>query len=194
MSSQPLTWDDRAFKRALRAYLDLRGNVNPKQELRRRAKNVGLKLVKIYKKESANPQKIASKIQSLGKRVKIRPKIRAKAKIAPQVWTHKKMIAAELRARKAATGFTATGWFPAVEQLGGSPRDKPNRKGPRRGKLIEKLTGNNQSETLVNSQPGASTVSLKAGDAEQKALDQETADMVAYIVRRQQQAARRNGL
>lgn len=196
MSDSSVTWDDKNFKRALKKYLDLKTNVNPKQELRRRAKNVGMRLVKIYKEKGVKLADITSKVDSLRSsgRVKIRPKIRAKAKANPTKWSYKRMIDSELRARKSSKGFTATGWFPSVESLGGSPRDSVKRTGPRRGKLIEKLTGGEMSETLINQQPGAAHVSDKNKSVQQQALDAETDDMVKYIIRKQDEAARRNGL
>lgn len=192
--SELTAYDDRAFKKALKSYLDLKKNVDPKRELRRRAKNVGLRLVKIYKERGVNVQDISSKVASLGVRVNIRPKIRAKGRLNPRKWTHRAMIAAELRARRSAKGFTATGWFPSVESLGGSPRDTVKRTGPRRGKLIEKLTGFDISETLVNQQPGAAYTMEKNTTPIQAALDAETADMVVYTDRKLRQAARQNGL
>jgi len=199
--SSPATWDDRGVKSALRQYLDLRKNVDPKRELRRRAKNVGMRLIAIFKKEGVNLKDIDSKVKSLGKRVRIRPKIRAKSgtmkkgKKGAKMWTYPQMIAAELRARKSAKGFTATGWFPATEKLGGNPRRViRNGGGPRRGSLVEKMGFTEKSETLVNSQPGAAHVAGKTKSPMQKALDAETADMANYIVRKQNEAARRNGL
>lgn len=184
--------DDRDFQKSLKQYLDLRKNVDPKKELRRRAKNVGMRLVRIYKDKGVVLQDITAKVRSLGNRVRIRPKIRAKGKL--QKWTYKKWIAAELRARRSAKGFTATGWFPSVESLGGNPkRQQRSGGGPRRGKLIERMGLFERSETLVNQQSGAAHVQDKTTNLEQQALDQETADMVKYILRKQAQAAKRNG-
>lgn len=180
------SWDDRAFQKALAQYLDLKKNVEPVKELKRRAKNIGLRLIKIYKDKGVNLQDIS--LSKIGNNIRIRPKIRAK-KIS-----YKKMIAAELRARRSAKGFTATGWFPGVEKLGGSPRDKSTRTGPQRGTLVEKLTGNDISETLVNQQPAAAFVMGKDPGLYQKVLDDETADMVKYIVRKQDEAAKKAGL
>jgi len=189
--SEPAIWDDRDFQRGLKRYLDLKKNVEPKKELRRRAKNVGLRLVKIYKQKGVVLANITAKVNSLGVRVKIRPKILAKRGVR---WTRQRMIQAELRARRSAKGFTATGWFPSVIALGGNPRDTERRTGPRRGKLEERLGGNNMSETLVNSQPGAAFTQNKVQTDEQRALDLETADMVAYICKKENEVARRNGL
>jgi len=192
-------WDDTAFRAALKDYMNLRKNVDPAKEIKRRGKNIGMRLITVYKEKGVVLNDISAKVKSLGKHVKIRPKIRQKARrwthtSKGQRWTYKRMIAAEVRARKSAKNFTATGWFPSVEKLGGSPRDKQHRTGPKRGKLIEKLTGSNVSETLVNQQPGSVVVANKATGLVQKALDAETADMVKYIVRKQNQAKQRNGL
>lgn len=193
--SSPATYDDRAFKKALKSYLDLKKNVDPKKELKRRAKNVGMRLIKLYKEHGVNLQAITTKVKSLGDRVKIRPKIRAKARLDPSKWTYKRMIAAELRARRSAKGFTSTGWFPPVEKLGGNPkREVRAGGGPRRGKLVEKLSGFDISETLVNQQPGAAYVLEKNAALAQAALDAETADMVVYMDRQLKKAAKSNGL
>ncbi len=187
------TWDDREFQKALKAYLNIKKNVDPKKELKRRAKNIGMKLVKIYKEKGVVLSDITAKVNSLGFRVKIRPKLRAKAKV--NGWNFKRMRRAEAAARRSAKGFTSTGWFPAVEKLGGNPKRQVRAgTGPRRGKLIEKLSGSNISETLVNQQPGASVVMTKAQSPIQKAMDAETLDMANYIVKKQNDAARRNGL
>lgn len=185
-------FQDKEFNKALGQYCDFRKNVDPKKELRRRAKNVGMRLIRIYKAKGVVLSDITRAGRVLGPRLKIRPKIRAMGKL--KGWTHKQMLAAELRARKSARGFTATGWFNPVEKLGGTPRDNQKRTGPRRGKLVEKLTGLEQSETLVNQQPGAGHVLEKNKGLCQQALDEETADMVKYIVDRQDKAARRAGL
>lgn len=189
------TWDDRGFKAALKDYLNHRKNLDPKKELRRRAKNVGMRLVKIYKDKGVNLEDITLMVQALGDRVRIRPKIRAKTGKRGGKLTHKQMIAAELRARRSAKGFSATGWFPAIEKLGGSPK-RPQRSGtgPKRGKLEENLSGSNISETLVNQQPGAAVVHDKTQTDFQEALDKETADMTVYNDRKLKEAARRNGL
>lgn len=192
MSSTGTSYQEVRFQKALREYLNLRRNVDPKREIRRRAKNVGLRLVKIYKEKGVKLETITAKVKSLGNRVRIRAKIRAKTGTK---WNQQRRIAAELRARRSAKGFTSTGWFPAVEKLGGNPK-RPVRPGtgPKRGKLIENLSGYNLSETLVNAQPGASLVQQKNKTLEQTALDLETADMVKYIARKQNEVARRAGL
>lgn len=202
MSNNLATWDDKNFKFALKEYLNLRKNVDPKKELKRRAKNVGIRLIKIYKDKGVSLDAITQKVKSLGARVKIRPRIRAKVfstklskKGKPLRTPHQEMIAAELRARRSAKGFTATGWFPAVKALGGNPRRRESPgTGPQRGTLIEKLGSGEMSETLINEQPGAELVMSKNGADIQKALDDETADMVSYIIKKQDEAARRNGL
>lgn len=193
--SSPTSYDDKGFKKALREYLNLRKNVDPKTELKRRAKNVGMRLIKLYKDKGVDLQTITSKVKSLGDHVRIRPKIRAKARLNPGDWPYKRMIAAELRARKSAKGFTSTGWFPPVEKLGGNPkREIRAGGGPRRGKLVEKLTGSDISETLINQQPGAAHIMEKNASLAQAALDAETADMVVYSDRKLRDAAKRNGL
>lgn len=199
MSTPAFTWDDKAFTKALRQYLDLKKNVNPAKELRRRGKNVGIRLIKIYKEKGVVLADITDKVKSLGYRVKIRQKIRLKGKLTKRgKWrgiTRRQMIAAELRARKSAKGFTATGWFPSVTNLGGNPkREMRSGSGPRRGKLIEKLGSGEMSETLVNQQPGAGLVQTKNRSLEQAALDAETADMVIYIDKKLREAAAKNGL
>lgn len=184
-----IVWDDKGFQKAIKAYCDIKKNVDLKKELKRRAKNVGMRLIKIYKDKGVVLDDITQKVRSLGTRVRIRPKILASGK------SFKQMIAAELRARKSAKGFTSTGWFPSVEKLGGSPRREMRPGGgPRRGKLIEKLGMGEMSETLVNQQPGAEHTHDKNVTLEQQALDAETADLVTYIVRKQDEAARKNGL
>lgn len=184
------SWDDRGFQQALKQYLDFKKNVQPQQELRRRAKNIGLRLIKIYKEKGAKISDISA--SQLPKIIKIRPKIRAKAKANKLSYTQ--MRASEIRARRSAIGFTATGWFPPVKKLGGQPRDKGTRTGPQRGKLVEQLAGNNISETLINQQPAAALIMQRAPDLCQKVLDNETADMVKYIVRKMNDAAKKAGL
>lgn len=203
MSNKAATWDDKNFQFALKEYCNLKKNVEPKKELRRRAKNIGMRLIKIYKEKGVSLDAITQKVKSLGVRVKIRPKIRAKtfaAKLSKKGkllhTPHQEMIAAELRARRSAKGFTATGWFPAVKALGGNPRrtERPGT-GPQRGTLIEELGSDTEiSETLVNQQPGAELVMDKNDTDIQKALDDETLDMVTYIIKKQDEVARKNGL
>lgn len=195
MSNAPLTWDDKEFMRALRKYCDLRGTLDLKKELRRRAKNVGMKLVKLYKEKGVTLSAITQKVRALekGKTVRIRPTIRAKGRAKKS--SYKEMVTAELNARRSAKGFTSTGWFPAVEKLGGTPkRAIRGNGGPRRGKLVEKVGAGELSETLINQQPGAAHVLDKNKALIQQALDEETADMVVYIVKKLDESRRKNGL
>lgn len=197
MAETGATFTDKAFQKGLKEYLNLRKNVDPPKELKRRAKNIGLRLIKIYKDKGVSLDDITLMVQALGNRTKIREKIRKKLhKSGNQVkLTHKQMIAAELRARRSAKGFTATGWFPSVRKLGGRPsRQERAGTGPQRGKLIEKLSGSNISETLVNSQPGAVVVLDKSKRDCQSAMDAETADLTKYIVRKQNEVAKKVGL
>lgn len=194
MGETGATFTDRNFQKALKEYLNLRKNVDPPKELKRRAKNIGLRLIKIYKDKGVDVETISAKVNSLGNRVRVRQKIRRKLRKGNRL-THKQMIAAELRARRSAKGFTATGWFPSVRKLGGRPsRQERTGTGPQRGKLIEKLSGSDISETLVNSQPGAVVVLDKSKNGCQKALVDETADLTKYIVRKQNEVARKQGL
>lgn len=203
------SWDDTQFRYALKAYLDIRKNVDPKKELKRRAKNVGMRLIKIYKEKGVVLSEITAKVKSLGFRVKIRPKLRQLFQISKlqrklarlqgvkgtRAMTMQQLIGKETRARRSAKGFTTTGWFPAVEKLGGNPKRQVRAgTGPRRGKLIEKLSGNNISEALVNQQPGAGTVMDKTAAPVQQVLDDEAKDMMDYVIRKQQEAAKKAGL
>src|ERR1700744_2884535 len=77
-SNNPFQGDDRTFKKALSQSLDLKKNVDPPKELKRRAKNIGLRLIKIYKQKGVELEDITAKVRSLGNRVKVRPKIKAK--------------------------------------------------------------------------------------------------------------------
>jgi len=191
--SNSATWDDKNFKAALKKYLDLRKNVDPKTELRRRAKNVGMKLITLFKKKGVSTTEITSKVRSLGDRVRVRDKLRKKGRALG--WTWARTIRAEANARRSAKGFTATGWFPATEKLGGNPKRaiRPGG-GPRRGSLVEKMGFTEKSETLINDQGGAGHTAGKLKTDMQSALDKETADMVKYIDRKLAQAAKRNGL
>lgn len=181
------SFDDRDFQRALKQYLDLRGNVDPQKELRRRAKNIGMRLIAIYKIWTPSRELIRNKVRALGKRVKIREAIRKKGGQLPG------MIRAEIRARQNAISFTATGWFPAVTKLGGRPRKKKNLRGPMRGSMEERQ-GSRAHVTLVNEQPGAAQVAKHAGAAMQHAIDAERDDMLIYIERKIDQNVRRSGL
>lgn len=202
MSTTANTWDDKNFQFALKEYCNFKKNVDPKKELRRRAKNIGMRLIKLYKDKGVSLDDITQKVKSLGVRVKIRPKLLAKtfsAKVSKKgkilKTPHQVLIQAELNARRSAKGFTSTGWFPAVKKLGGNPRRQERAgTGPQRGSLIEKLGDTEVSETLINNQPGAEIVLQKNEALMQKALDDETLDMVDYIIKKQNAAARKNGL
>lgn len=199
-------WDDKAFQVALKRYLDLKKNVDPPKELRRRAKNVGIKLIQLYEKKGVNLEDIT--LFAIGDNIRIRPKIRAKmhgkfraikrGKLKGQpgaMWTYEEIVKRELNARRSAKGFTSTGWFPAVKKLGGSPRRQVRAgTGPQRGKLDEKLTGLSISETLINQQPGAAHVMQKNKGLAQQALDLETADLVKHVAKKENEVARRVGL
>ena len=104
------------------------------------------------------------------------------------------MIEAEIRARQAARSFTATGWFPAVESLGGSPTISRRVTGPKRGRLVEKGGSSSMSETLINEQPGAEQTANRAGSALQEALNQERDDLLKYVNRKLDEKARSAGL
>lgn len=202
MSEIDWSWDDKNFKKALRLYLDLKKNVDPVKELKRRAKNIDIKLIKLYKDKGTSLAQITQEVRALGPRVKIRPKIRAKIfndkkgkKNKVLVSSHQRMINAELNARRSAKGFTATGWFPSLKKLGGAPNRKVrDGTGPERGTIVEKLTGTNISETLINQQPGASVVMKKEQSGCQKVVDAETADLTKYNIRKLNEAARKAGL
>ena len=181
-------YDDSGFNAALKKYLALRPNVEPQKELRRRAKNIGMRLIRIYKQNAPSVADIKKAAQNAGWKIKTRPAIKKrKGKRADQV-------KAEINARIKARTFTATGWFPAVEALGGSPRSKKGVRGPKRGRLVEKTGGSDMSETLVNLQPGAEHTGDKAGTAIQRAIEQERDDMLKYISRKLEQAAKKANL
>lgn len=193
MANTGTEWQVAGFQKALKEYLNLKKNVDPKKELRRRAKNIGMRLIKLYKDKGV----VLSDISEfhIGDTIKIRPKIWAKAKKNPKKWTYKRMVRAELNARRSAKGFTSTGWFPSVTKLGGSPKRQLRAGGgPHRGSLEERLCGNDISETLVNSQPGAGHVHDKNKGDFQNALNQETEDIVKYVAKKQNEAARKVGL
>jgi Lon protease-like protein len=181
-------YDDTAMRAALRQYLDLKKNVEPDKEVRRRAKNVGMKLIRIYKDNAPTVAEIKDLAVKLGYRIKTRPGIVKKK------GSRAKQVAAEIKARIAARTFSATGWFPAVEALGGSPKIAQRIKGPKRGSIAQKRGLASVQVTLVNDQPGAEQTASKKGNAMQQALDAETADMLKYIMRKQQEAAKKAGL
>lgn len=194
------TFDDSGWKEAFRQYLDIKKNVDPGKELRRRAKNVAIRLIKSFGDNAPSREEIARAVRTLGWHVKIRPKIKEKTKAMAikgkgRGGRRRAQIAMELRARQNARTFTATGWFPALEKLGGNPRRKKAVRGPERGRLDEKLTGLKIYELMTNAQPGAAQVVDRAtGNILQAALDSERDDMIAYIERKLEEAARKAGL
>lgn len=183
-----LKYDDRGLRDALKQYLDIRRNVDPKKEIRRRAKNISLRLVRIYKQHAAKRTKIRQDVRALGNRVKVRPALRQPGR------SRKQQIADEITARQNAVQFTATGWFPAAEKLNAKPRVQSKVRGPKRGSIKEKLNSSKMGITMENSQPGAEVVEKQAKGAVQKAMDQERDDMLKYIDRKQREAARKSGL
>lgn len=187
--AKPFTWDDTRFKATIKRYCDLKKRVDLKKELRRRAKNVGMRLIKFFAERGVDVREIEDKVKSLGYRVKVRSKILKLRGKRGGLISKKRMISLEIRARKNAKGFTSTGWFPAVEKLGGNPKDKKKRTGPRRGFLVERFSNINKSETLVNRQPGAAHTMDKLKTPVQAALDAEVEDMMKYIHRKLQEAA-----
>jgi flagellar biosynthesis regulator FlaF len=183
-------YEQREFERTLRQYLDINKNANTKTEIRKRGRNVGMKMITIFAKSAPSSSFIKTKVQGLEYRVRTRPSIMKRTK------DRDRQIAMELRARLNARKFTATGWFPPVEKLGGNPRRKLNAaklRGPKRGKLVEKMGIFEKSETLYNEQPGAARTLERAGNAPQQALREEMQDMEKYIRRKQAQAAARGG-
>lgn len=187
--AKAFTWDDSRFKVAIKQYCEIRKRIDLKKELRRRAKNVGMRLIKFFAERGMDVNEMIAKVKSLGYRVKVRTKIKQlRGKKGGRI-SRKRMISLEIRARRNSKAFTATGWFPAVEKLGGNPKDKKTRTGPRRGFLVERLSGSKKSETLVNRQPGAGYTMDKLKTPVQAALDAEVEDMMKYIHRKQAEAA-----
>jgi len=184
----PFTYDDSAMRSALKQYLDLRKNVDPDTEVKRRAKNVGMKLITIYKGNAPTAAQIKADAAKIGFALKVRGGIQKKG------GKRAKQIKAEIRARVNARMFTATGWFPAVEALGGSPKIPKRVNGPKRGKIEQNRGSASVQVTLINDQPGAEHTAEIKGNAMQQALDAETADMVDYINRKLAQAANDSGL
>jgi hypothetical protein len=182
------SYDDTELKKALGQYLDLKKNVDPDTEIKRRAKNVGMKLIKIFKGNAPTPAQIKADAVKIDYKLKTRDSIKKKG------GSRAKQVKAELRARINARTFSATGWFPAVEALGGSPKIAQRVKGPKRGKIEQRRGLASVQVTLVNEQPGAEHTATKNGNAMQDALDMETADMLKYIERKQAEAAERVGL
>lgn len=182
------SYDDTAMRAALRQYLDIKKNVDPDKEVRRRAKNVGMKLIKIFKGNAPTAAQIKADAQKIGFALKTRPGILKKH------GSRAKQVKAEIAARIAARTYTATGWFPAVEALGGSPKAAARVKGPHRGSIAQKRGSASVQVTLTNSQPGAEQTASKNGNAMQQALDLEAEDMMKYVMRKQDEEARKAGL
>lgn len=205
MANQPLfnvDYDDSGLTQALRIYFDIRKNIDPKKELRRRAKNIGMRLIRVTKEATPSKAEIVTdattaggkkvlKSTTTGFRVRVRPSIMKRNVL----WAKK--VQMELRARVRSRTFTATGWFPAVERLGGTPRRKRGVRGPKRGRLVEKFGALEMSETLINDQPGAAQTMDRAearGHSMTKVLEDERDDILKYVQRKQAEAARRAGL
>lgn len=187
------TYDDSGLQAALKEYLDIKKNVDPATEVKRRAKNVCLRLVRAFKQAAPTPDDI----KAVGFRVKVRPRIaaftrsrRGKTSIIPRGQQVKKEIAARVAART----LTAAGWFPAAVALGANPKLGKRVRGQRLGSVDMKLGGTEPNVTMTNAQPGAAHTDDRGGNAMQKALDAETADMVKYIDRKHDKAARKAGL
>ena len=190
-------YDDKAFTSALKQYLDIKTNLDPAQEVRRRAKNIGMRLIRLYGQSAPTVADITAKIRSLNGRVKVRPKIKAMTGKKGKALSRKRQINIELKARIQARKLSATGWFPAVTILGGNPKSKlPGKRphGQARGRLKEALGGFNPTETLYNDQEGAAQTDARGGGAVEKALTEETADIVKYVDRKNLEAAQKAGL
>lgn len=183
--SDNVEYDDSGFRVALRDYLNWKKNIDPDNELKRRAKNIGMKLIRIYVKTGAQKKQIIAQVRKLGYRVKTRKRI--KLLKLPR----KEQIALEIKARANASGFTATGWFPAVFKLGGNPKQKST--GKLRGTLNSSLGGVDPWVELVNQQAAAGLVAERDGGAIQKALDEERDDILIKVIQYQERAAARNG-
>lgn len=180
--------EDRDMLKALESYLDFKSNVDPKKEIRKRAKNIAIKLIVAYKDKAPAVSKIDQKIDALGdSRVKIRPRFKNTGKSLRQ------QVKAEARARKNARMFTATGWFKSAEALGAKPKIGAKVQGPKRGKIKEQFTGNKSLVTMTNQQPAANIVDAK-GNLIKQAIKDETKDIMDYVRDKQQQAASNNGL
>lgn len=184
-----VTWEynQREMNRALEAYFDIKKNLDVKKEIRRRAKNVAMRLIRLYKKEAPDASEIRQKVESLGNRVLIRGRIRKMS------LSLEKKIKAEVQARINARMFTATGWFPSAEALGAQPRTAKKMQGPRRGKIKQQFGGNKALVTMTNQQPATEIVDKK-GDLLRKAMQGEVEDILKYVQRKMDQAARKNGL
>lgn len=187
-------YDDSGLKEALKEYCNWRKNIDPDKELKKRAIAIGYKLVKIYVTSGAQKEQIITQLKSLGYRVRIRQRFLQRGKAARL--SRKKLIAMEVKARTNAVSFTASGWFAAIQRLGGNPSRGLKRKLPGvvRGDLKEKLGGVNPFIELINLQPAAALVADRDGGAIQTALDLEVADIMVYVLRKQSEVAKRNGL
>lgn len=180
---------------ALKQYLDIRKNIDPAQEVRRRAKNIGMRLIRLYADAAPKASDIKSKIASLNGRVKIRPKIAGRMGKNGKRISRKQAIARETKARIAALKLTAAGWFVPVKYLGGQPRVKGRKPmGTFRGALNEKLSGSNPSEELINLQLGAAQTDARAGGGVQKSCDAEAEDIQKYLDRKTEEAKQKAGL
>jgi len=182
------SYDDSALQASLRQYFDLKKNIDPDTEIRRRAKNVGMRLIRIYKQNAPTPTQIKADAARVDYKLKTRPAIKTKG------GSRQKQVKAEIRARIQARTFTTTGWFPAVEALGGSPKVAKRVRGPKRGKIEQKRGAASVQVTLINEQPGAEQTANKSGNATQKALDDEAADIAKYCERKLAEAAQSAGL
>lgn len=179
---------------ALKEYLSLK-DVNPAQEVKRRAKNIGMRLIRIYADAAPSVSDIIAKYDSLDYRIKVRPSIANKIGKKGKKLARKMQLQKELRARINARTFTATGWFGPVERLGGNPKKKNKSvRGIAPGFLIENLAGSNPSEELVNLYDGAAQTDARAGGAVKKACDEETDDIKVYIEKKKDDTARKAGL
>lgn len=184
----PNSYDDTGLQSALKQYFDIKKNVDPDTEIRRRAKNVGMKLIRIFKGNAPTAAQITSAAKSVGYKLKTRESIKKKK------GSRQGQVEAEIKARIKARTFTATGWFPAVEALGGSPRAAKSVKGPKRGKIEQRKGSASVQVTLINEQPGAEHAAGKKGNAMQTALDMEAADIAKHVERKLAQAAQQSGL
>lgn len=190
-----LLYDDSGLVAALREYMDVKKNVDPAKEIRRRAKNVGLRLVKLYGDAAPSAEVIRNTAKRIGVKMKIRQRIKDLKGKKGKGLSLKQQAAKETRARVAARKLTATGWFPAVKALGGTPRLSGSApKGKARGSLNERLSGSNPSETLNNDQDGAERTDDRAGGGIQKALNAEMDDIQKYLDKKNQEAAQKAGL
>ena len=184
----PFTYDDTELRASLRQYFDLKKIIEPDKEIRRRGKNIGMRLIREFKKAAPTKEEIQADAKRIDYRLKTRDSIKKKG------GARQKQVKAELKARIAARTFSATGWFPAVEALGGSPKIAQRVKGPHRGKLEQRRGAASVQVTLTNDQPGAEQTATRKGNIMQKAVDDEVADMVKYIERKQAEAAQKAGL